>query len=241
MKTRCFFLLICISLLIGCGTTAKFVYPANPANLVRLAEKPRYEKEIAVLPFDELRGDKNTAGTWWLYLIPLMPCGWAEYQRPDSARMFFSIRDFQFDSHEDLAKAAASSLRISGLFKDAYFTFGGEKGNADLLFTGQIKSTTYEGAIYSYGLSVYGPILWLIGLPGGSSENDLVLQFELKDAKTKEKLWEHTYRGQKKIIQGLYYNLGHDVRGYAELMEDAMNEVILDMDKFLQSRFGTTK
>lgn len=225
----------------GCGTTAKFVYPADPTKLAHLSEKPRYDKEVAVLPFEELRGDKNSSGTIWLYVIPLMPCGWCEYQRPDAARMFMSISEFDFNPHEDLAKAAVTSLQQSGLFKDAYFTYGGEKANADLLFTGQIQSTTYKGVIYSYCLSVEGPLLWLIGLPAGSSQDDLSLKFELKDAKTNEKLWEHTYSGEKKIIQGLYYRFGYDVMGYSELMENIMNDAVVDMDKSLQGRSETSK
>ncbi len=223
----------------GCGTTAKFVYPADPAKLARLSETPRYDKQVAVLPFEELRGSKNCSGTFFLYLIPVMPCGWGTYERPDAARMFVSINEFQFDPHEDLAKAAVTSLQKSGLFKDAYFTYGGEKQSADLIFTGQIQSTTYKGAIYSYCLSVEGPLLWLIGLPAGSSTDDLALKFELKDSRTNEKLWEHTFTREKTVIQGLYYNFGYDVLGYSELMEDMMNEAVVDMDKSLQAHFTT--
>ena len=61
--------------------------------------------------------------------------------------MFMSVNEFQFNPSEDLAKAAVTSLRQSGLFKDAYFTYGGEKANADLLFSGQIQSTAYKGVI----------------------------------------------------------------------------------------------
>jgi hypothetical protein len=225
----------------GCGTTAKFVYPTDPNKLAHLYEKPHYDKEVAVLPFEELRGSKNSSGTYWLYAIPLMPCGWCEYQRPDAARMFLSVGQFQFDPHEDLAKAAVTSLQQSGLFKDVYFTYGGEKANTDLLFTGEIRSTTYKGAIYSYCLSVYGPLLWLIGLPAGSSTDDLELKFALTDARTNEKLWEHTYSREKTVIQGLYYHFGYDVMGYSELMEDMMNEAVVDMDNSLQSQHQTTK
>jgi hypothetical protein len=239
--THSILLLGIVAVCSGCGTTAKFVYPSDPTKLAHLSEKPRYDKEVAVLPFEELRSDQNSSGTILLYLIPLMPCGWCEYQRPDAARMFMSVNEFQFNPSEDLAKAAATSLRQSGLFKDAYFTYGGEKANADLLFSGQIQSTTYKGVIYSYCLSVEGPLLWLIGLPAGSSEDDLALKFELRDAKTNEKLWEHTYAGDKKIIQGLYYRLGYDVMGYSELMEEMMNEALVDMDKSLQSRPVTTQ
>ncbi len=225
----------------GCGTTAKFVYPADATKLARLSDKPRYDKTVAVLPFQELRGNKNSSSTIWLYVIPLMPCGWCTYERPDAARMFMSINEFEFNPHEDLAKAAVTSLQQSGLFKDVFFTYGGEKQNADLLFTGQIQSTTYKGFIYSYGLSVEGPLLWLIGLPAGSSQDNLNLKFELRDAKTNEKLWEHDYSGEKSIVQGLYYKFGHDVLGYSELMEDIMNQAVVDMDKSLQNLPETSK
>jgi hypothetical protein len=218
------------------ATTAKFVYPADPAKLARFTEKPRHEKEVADLPFQELRVSENSSGTLLLYMIPLMPYGWCEYERPDAAGMFNSINEFEFNPTEDLAKAAATSLRESGLFKDAYFTYGGEKANADLLFTGQIQSTTYRGVTYSYCLSVVGPLLWIFGLPARSSEDDLALKLELKDAKTNKRIWEHSYTGQKKIIQGLYYRLGYDVVGYSELMQDFMNQAVSDLDKSLQER-----
>ena len=224
----------------GCGTTAKFVYPTNYRNLVVLAEKPRYEKVVAVTPFEEMRGDKNLSSTYWLYLVPLMPFGYGEYQRPEAARMFNTIAEFDFDVTEDLAKAAATSIRRSGLFKDCYFTFGGEKSNADLLLTGEVQSTTYNGTLYTYGLSVEGPLLWFLAFPLGSSENELTIRFEMRDAITKEKIWEYSFDKRKKILQGLYYNMGHDVKGYSELMENAMNEALVDLDKTLQTRFGTS-
>lgn len=225
-------------LVAGCGTTAKFVYPANPANLARVSEKPRYAKVVAVLPFEELRGDKNSSGTFWVYAVPLAPFGWIDYDRPDAARMFNSVSEFQFNPSEDLAKAAVTSLQKSGLFNDAFFTFGGEKANADLLFTGHVQSTAYHGKIYSYCLSVFGPVLWFIGLPAGSSGNELALKFELQDSKTKNKLWEYTYAGNKIVVQGLYYRFGYDVRGYAELMEQAMNQAITNLDTSLQHTPG---
>ena len=223
----------------GCGTTAKFIYPAKVGRLIQLSEKPKYEKEVAVIPFDEMRGDRNVTGTYLLYLIPLMPFGFAEHERPDAARGFLTIYEFDFSMSEDLAKAAASSIRKSGIFKDCYFTFGGEKSRADLVLSGQVRSTTYKGTIYSYGLSVFAPCLWFLGLPSGSSRDELTMSLELRDVKTNEMIWEYSFDRQMKIVQGLYYHYGHDVSAYAELMQQAMNEALLDLDKTLQSRDRT--
>lgn len=231
-------LLICLSFLMlsGCGTTAKYIYPANGRNLIQFEKQPAYEKTVAVTPFEEMRGDKNQSGTYFLYLIPLMPYGFGQYERPDAARMFNTISEFDFDASEDLAKSAAYSFRRSRLFKDAFFTFGGDKNRADFLLEGEILSTTYKGSMWTYGLSVYGPLLWFFGLPAGTSQNDLTLALKFTDLKSGDLVWENNYDMSQKITQGLYYKFGHDVRGYAYLMQDIMNQAIEDINRELQSR-----
>lgn len=222
--------------LMGCGATAKFVYPAKASNLVQFSDKPLFPQKVAVVPFEELRDDRNEASTYFLYAVPLMPYGWATYERPDAARMFLTLRSFEFNVPEDLAKAAVTSIRKSGLFNDVFFTFGGEKSAAELVFLGQVISTKYEGSIYSYGLSIAGPLLWYLGLPAGSSINHLVVKFTLRETKSNKVLWEYAYTDRQKIVQGLYYRFGHDVRGYAALMERAMNAAVGDMKKSLSGK-----
>lgn len=221
-------------LLTGCGTTAKFIYPADGRKLVQLSEKPIINKKIAVVPFDEMRGDDNQAGTFLLFLIPLWPYGWVEYDRPDGARLFISIQEFDFDPSEDLAKASAYSLRKSGLFKDAFFTFGGEKDKADFLLEGEIHSTGYIGTMWSYGLSAYHFLPKIFGAPMGTSVNKLNLSLKVTDLRTGTKVWEKKYDLEKRIVQGLYYKMGHDVKGYPSLMQEIMNDAIVDLNKHLK-------
>ncbi|MBN2641286.1 MAG: hypothetical protein JXR78_06520 [Victivallales bacterium] len=228
-------LTLLVTLLTGCGTTAKFVYPGRMADLIRFQESAAINKKVAVLPFDDYRNDSNTSGTMALYALPLMPWGWVDYDRPDAARLFVSIHSFDFNASEDLAKAAALSLRRSNLFEDAYFTFGGEKDTADYIFTGRVYSTNYEGTIYSYGISIACPYLWLIGLPVGSSWNTLDVKFELHDKTSKKLLWEYVFQRRAKTVQGLYYHRGHDVLQYPYLMQAAMNEALQDMSSKLRS------
>ncbi len=51
------------------------------------------------------------------------------------------------------------------------------------------------GSTWTYGLSVFGPMLWVTGFPAGRSNNYLVLalQFKDKDAKTRKIIWEKSY------------------------------------------------
>lgn len=221
-----------VLLLAGCGTTGKFVYPARMQDLVRLDTKPIYEQKVAVLPMDDYRGDKNTSGTLFLSLIPLVPYGWVEYERPDAAKMFLTIAEYQFSPSEDLAKAAALSLRNSQLFRDAYFSFGGEDDRAVLILKSEIHSTKYYGRFWSYGLSVVGIDLQLLGVPLGDSQNTLILTFALyrKD----KRIWDYKFDRTSSVWQGHYYNCGDDGKAYAELMQQAMNEAILDLQKKLR-------
>lgn len=216
----------------GCGATAKFVYPADAKEMLKLrnSDNPKYEAKVAVLPFDDYRDDENNASGWFLYLIPGFPWGEAVYERPDAARTFFSIREYDFDVREDLAKATATSLRHSGLFEDVFFTYGGDKSQADLVLEGKIQSTHYKGKVISYCLSVYGPLLWYVGLPGGESQNRLILELALKEQESKKNIWKYALDKEDKILQGLYYRLGHDCKGYSRIMQDGMNEAVQSLN-----------
>ena len=235
MKKYCFLLLVASMFLSGCGTTGKFVYPANYQKLVRLYEQPKYNLTVAVLPFEDMRGDVNSMGGFYLYLIPLVPYGSMKYERPDAANFFNTITKFEFNVTEDLSKAVVVSLQRSGLFKDVFFTFGGEKANADLIIKGKILSTDWVGKIYSYGLSIIGPDLWFLGLPCGSSNDVLKLELSLNKPDTENVIWNYSFNKSRRIVQGLYYDYGHDAKAYTDLMEEGMNEAIKSLDEKLRT------
>src|SRR5436309_9761223 len=172
--------------LAGCNTQAKWTYPLDPSTLYRSTLQQRPDLVVAVLPFKEARPVTNRAATFFLYLIPLMPYGWVNYERPEAARMFNTIAKYELQLDEDLGKAASRSFVDSLLFRRVYFTLGGETREADLILRGTALHTTYNGKIISYGLSVYGPLLWFIGLPAGTSTNLLDITLSLTDLDDRE-------------------------------------------------------
>lgn len=217
----------------GCAANYKFTYPAEHRKLVQLYDKPKYPVSVGVLPLEDERGNVNSPGGYFLYLVPLMPFGEAHYNRPDSARPFNTISEFNFSPSEDLAKAIATSMRQSNLFENVYFSYG--PGESDLLLTGSMHSTEWKGKIYSYGLSVFGPNLWFFGLPCGSSYNQLILELNLKRADTKEILWNYSINKEKRFVQGFYYEWGKDAEGYSVLMQEGMNEAVESLAKRLEN------
>lgn len=211
----------------GCNTQASWTYPTDTTPLYRASSNS--ELTVAVMPFKEARPTANQSGTIFLYLIPLMPFGWAKYERPEAAVMFMTIARYEFQLDEDLGKAATRSIGDSGLFQRAYFTLGGELSEADLVFQGVARSTRYDGTIYSYGLSVFGPLLWIFGLPSASSEVSIDYGFELAN-RSGDVVWDHEYRGQHSVVQGIYYNNGVDMLALSKLTQKALDSAMASID-----------
>lgn len=221
--------LILVALFVtACGSSSKFVYPSNSKNLVIIDEEQTSDIEVAVPPFKEERGDENSnlAG---MYLVPLLPYGWLEYERPDAARGFITVQEFEFDASEDMAKAAARSLNHSGAVGNAYFTYNAKKDSADYILQGTLHQAEYKGKLYSYGLSMFGPLLWYLGLPAGESTAMLNVSFDLVDNKTGDVVWSFTDKMSDSTYQSFYYNFGDDTKGFVTLTEKIMNKALKDM------------
>jgi len=212
------------------NTTNKFVYPNNHRNIEEISINTK--KTVAVIPFEDLR-DTDNRNRFLLYLIPLVPYASADYNRPDAANMFLSTGSLDMDVSEDLAKASAYSLNKSNLFKDVYFTFGSDKRNADYILEGEVRQFKYEGNMYSYGVSILAPYLWLLGAPMGSSTDIVEMKFKLLTAKDESLIWSKKYFEKDKITQGLYYDCGEDVKGYSMIYQKIMNDVIKDLEGVL--------
>lgn len=217
----------------GCGTTGKFVYPANMTTLYKSGADTVIQKKVAVVPFDDYRSDDNT-NCFPAYLVPLFPFGWADYERPDAAATFASITRYDVTPAEDLAKATATSLRHSGLFSDAFFTMGGEKERADFVISGRIKIMRHNGKILTYGLSFYGPLLWYVGAPVAKCDNVLAVELEMRN-KDGKIIWECTIDRQNAVWIWLYRGMGWDCKAFASMYQDAMNAALINLSTQINS------
>ena len=87
----------------------------------------------------------------------------------------------------------------SQVVRRAYFTFG-DIGDADFILTGTARRTRYYGRLFSYGLSVYGPLLWIVGLPCCTSENLLMIELTLTDPDG-EQVWTYSFENSESVTQ----------------------------------------
>jgi len=205
----------------GCTTNKQWQYTSEQES----ASQAIINKSVAVPPFFDSRLNDNSDNLA-MHMVPLMPFGWQELNIPEGFQGHITSSAWPWKPNEDIAKAVAEELNKSHLFKEVFFTNKASEG--DIVLEGTIKSTTYDGKIISYGLSVLSPMLWLIGLPSGTFDNELILGFRLVDKKNNNKvLWHNEYNQSQSGIVWSYYKPS-DFE-YSEMLKNTLLQVIKDI------------
>lgn len=239
---------IAAALILGaCNNIEKFDYNGAQGTLAKYAEPGSATKSVAVMPFMDQRGAKyfdpsqaglasarpsGDHGSFFLALIPFMPFGYVEKEQPELSEDFVSMERFHFDVQNDLASAAFASLKSSNLFSDVKrANNASQAAGADYIWRSSVTSTFYRGRIFTYGISVFSPILWVVGIPSGSSTNELGLKFELVDRASGNVVWEYNYLNSDYLNHWIYARVGKDASLYPELMKQAMNGALYDLSR----------
>jgi len=220
----------------GCGRgVARYVYTAGPDLELQSPEQPL---RVAVVPFKDLRGKENSSwrATRLKFFIPLVPYVPSEYERPGIAVGYVSYLTYHFRPTEDLAKSVVAELEANDLFEAVLLSTSGDPPNVDFYLTGEIHDTTYSSKMISYGLSIFGPLLWLAGLPAGTVQNSLSLDLTLSTAADGEAVWSHRINGDWSKLIGPYYNVYAEFDGYPIIMKAGIREGIKDLAAELQNR-----
>jgi hypothetical protein len=213
-------LFVAVLFLGGCATQKAWQYKSEPESSLEF----QVDKTLAVPAFlDQRTGDNSNM--FGMYLIPIVPFGWQEMNTPEGAQMHMTSGIWFWKPNEDIAKATAEELNKTHIFKEAFFTNRASEG--DLVLEGTIESTKYNGKIISYGLSAYGPLLWLIGLPASTADNELILRFKLEDKKSHSLLWEKEYHENTGNTSWIYY-LKSDFE-YADMLKKILLAVVKDI------------
>ena len=240
---------IAAALLAGCTSVATFDYAAAPGAMVKLQEAGSGGKTIAVVPFMDQRGTKyfdpmqadraaahpyGDHGSFYLGFVPLMPFGFVEKEEPENSEDFVSLGRFHFNLQNDLANAAIMSLRSSNLFAAVKRANTLEQADTDYIWRGKVTNTYYRGSMYAYCITyLLSPVLWVLGAPYGTSENELWVGFELVDRATGKVLWNYDYRGRDFIVHWIYARIGRDASLYPQLMKQAMNGALWSLSQKL--------
>lgn len=221
-----FIVIATLFLLNGCASQRSWTYKAEPY----VKATPILNKSVAIPPFSDQRENENSNFAM-MYLIPLMPFGWQDLNTPEGVQMHMNSGLWIFRPNEDFAKAAAEELNNTCMFREVFFTH--RPSDAELTLRGKIISTKYDGKMITYGLSVYGPLLWLVCFPATYVENSLALQLELVETKTNEVFWQQTFNKNQSHVS-VIYALQPDFM-YDELLKEVMKEAIPSLRSKLSS------
>ncbi len=214
----------------GCVASRGWVYSPSPA----VDHQPLSPHTVAVLPMTDDRpaGNNNKV---WLYWVPLVPFGWQDFQHPEGRPTHINSTTWQFSPSADLRTALATELGNRRIFKEV--TLAEEAGQADLLLQGRVSSTRYESRLYSYGVTLIAPALWVAGLPVSSVRNTLALDLRLEDRLSGRVLWEHAYSIEHEESPGTLYTLAEDFN-YDDMLKELMEQILQDLEGALTTRPG---
>ena len=223
MKKLTFYTLVVIFSLTftGCAKRAAFEYSPSEKVSTELKNAPLPLK-VAVTSFLDARGQDNTSYLP-LDLIPLVPYASMNYDRPDASNRFVYHAAYNFRPSEDFAKAVVDEMKQNHFFEEVFFTQREREPNVDLIVTGKIVNTRYHAKVLSYGLSIYGRLLPLIGLPIGNTQNSLSLFLEMRRASDNIVVWSYEVNGEWGKTVGIYYNWAADFDGYPLILREGLH------------------
>lgn len=245
MKTKVFIgvvtLAVCL-ILTGCrSASASFDYQRNTFGMLSFKSDIKLSKSVAVLPVEDARDRKYTDplgkseekahpsgnhGSRWLGMIPFMPAGIIEKEKPDENPGFITLRFYQLNIPNDYGNAVYQSILNSNLFTDVRYG-AANKSSADYIWRSRVTNTYYSGGVYSYFITyIFAAPLWVLGAPYGISENELKIEFELFDQKQKKVVWKYHYSGRDYRLHWIYGLRGKDVSMYSQLLRKAINKAL---------------
>lgn len=214
----------------GCVSRAGWEYRPNPPAPVGKS----YPVVLAVQTFKDDRPDANSTYLW-LCMLPLVPFCTAEYDRPESANGFLTMSAYDFRPQTDLANAAASEMRNSGLFRDVYVTDRAVEPAAQLMLRGVIKNTSWRGSHYAYMLGPDMGMLYPTGLPIGSVDATLSVDLSLVEQDNGRVLWTYRVAGEYKITETYYHDFSKDF-GYSKIFRNGMKGAIASLREYMASQ-----
>lgn len=223
--------LILLSFLLSatsCINSRGWTYRSNSYSDNSFQNSKLTKKTVAVLPFADQRLIDNDNSVL-LYLIPLMPFGYQDLNTPETLPGHINSGLWtNYNPKEDFAKAIAEELNNANIFKEVTFSYSAK--DYDYNIKGEILATNYKGKIFSYGLSVYGPLLWYIGFPATSVSNFLETKLSIVNSKTKEVIFTKTYKSEEYKKLGWIYKLPNDFQ-YPEMLRIIYKDFINDFMK----------
>ena len=185
------------------STVGKWTYPSGRYPTAT-GDRPT-SQAVAVERFIDLRSVTNRSWIAWAY-VPLFPLGWTHFDRPDATLPDTYTVRYEGDPCADLARSIAVELRREGIAPAAEFSPDWRPLPAGtFVLRGKLRAFYVHESRWSYGASIYAPILYCLALPQGRSANGFLVDLELVDPTDGRVLWTETVQDADDVLEGYYY------------------------------------
>ena len=234
----CGVLLIVSLTITGCLGSRDWDYPPPPENTyLEVTADQKVDGSLVVVPLDDKRGTEMRE-QYWAAAIPFIPHATAVYDRPEMVSSPSPVDEVSFSPSRDFARAMAEEIRKTNIFTSVTFVDKDQPlPPSDFVLRGRLYSTRWERNISTYLLGPAGTVLWVAGLPLGTTETDVEMFAQIARAGEPDNvLWGFAMEFEAKETDSLYRGLEDSVTNYPRGLQEGLRLAIEDLVKKAPTR-----
>ena len=227
----CGVLLIVSLTITGCLGSRDWQYPPPPDKAyLEVTAAQKVDGSLVVVPLDDKR-DTEVREQYWAAAIPFIPYASSAYDRPETVSSPSPVDEVSFSPSRDFARALAEEIRKTNIFTSVTFVDKDQPlPPSDFVLGGRLYSTRWERNISTYLLGPAGTVLWLAGLPLGTTETDVELFAQITRAGEPDNvLWGFAMEFEAKETDSLYHGLEDSVTNYPRGLQEGLRLAIEDL------------
>ncbi|HEX5050898.1 MAG TPA: hypothetical protein VFZ65_03920 [Planctomycetota bacterium] len=186
---------------------------------------------VLVEPLLDERGHENVSSMTWSY-VPVFPLGWNHFDRPEATVPGPDTTQYRVEPCLDLARSIVIELQRQHLVERAEFARDYQHGLGEThRLRGRLRAFSVDLTRWTYGLSVYAPVLWSLGLPQATSKNAFCVDLELVEVASQRVVWSASLFDADSWVEGYYY--GPDWYRFSWMWERRLRAGLLDLARVL--------
>ncbi len=227
----CGVLLIVSLTITGCLGSRDWAYPPPPEKTyLGVTADQKVDGSLVVVPLTDKRGTEMRE-QYWAAVIPFTSHATAVYDRPETIPNPNPADEVSFDPSRDFARALADEIRKTNIFSSVTFVDQDQPLPAsDFVLQGRLYSTRWERNISTYLLGPAGTVLWLAGLPLGTTETDVEMFAQITRAGEPDNvLWGFAMEFEAQETDSLYSGLEDSVTNYPRGLQEGLRLAIEDL------------
>lgn len=225
------FLMIVSLTITGCLGSRDWQYPPPPDNTyLDTTADQSVGGSLVVVSLEDKRGTE-VREQYWAAVIPFVPHASTTYDRPETIESVAPVDEVTFSPTRDFARALADEIRKTNIFSSVTFVDQDQPvPPSDFILQGRLYSTRWERSISTYGLGPAGTLLWVAGLPMGTTETEVEMFVALSPAGEPDNvLWGFAMEFEARERDGLYQGLEDSVMNYPKSLQEALRPAMKDL------------